>query len=178
MSFYDYTFGLCIPPLYSRCSAYESCLEAATWRIDQLIKSAQSKIFFPYRTQFQIIGHHRQASWSNRGVGPPVSVSLPPPPPAPRHYCESARGSSHTCVCSNRQPANLKYMYSALLLHSLFRRYPRMPPPTPTGLTNVIHVSNLLLSSSMWYCIVSWKYFKHTEASKIYFSFFGMQQSV
>jgi hypothetical protein len=35
-----------------------------------------TKYFFPYRTQFQIIGPHRQASWANRRVGPPVSVSL------------------------------------------------------------------------------------------------------
>ena len=32
--------------------------------------------FFPYRTQFQIIGPHRPASWATRRVGPPLSVSL------------------------------------------------------------------------------------------------------
>ncbi len=40
-----------------------------------------TKYFFPYRTQFQIIGPHRQASWANRRVGPPVSVSLVAPFP-------------------------------------------------------------------------------------------------
>ena len=35
-----------------------------------------TKYFFPYRTQFQIIGPHRPASWANRQTGPPVSKCL------------------------------------------------------------------------------------------------------
>jgi hypothetical protein len=48
---------------------------------------------------------------------------VPPPPPhgITAHACGGHL--SHTCLCSNRQPANLKYMYSTLLLLSLFGRY-------------------------------------------------------
>ncbi len=37
---------------------------------------ASTKYFFPYRTQFQIIGPHRPASWANRQTGPPFSVCV------------------------------------------------------------------------------------------------------
>jgi hypothetical protein len=61
-----------------------------------------TKHFFPYRTQFQIIGPHRRASWANRQTGPLVSVcvslvlhleerSAGPPRPPLGHVCDEGR---------------------------------------------------------------------------------------
>jgi hypothetical protein len=48
-----------------------------TFGMPWLLSSAQYKIFFfPYRTQFRFLSHHRPASWCNRQTGPPVSVSV------------------------------------------------------------------------------------------------------
>jgi hypothetical protein len=49
---------------------------------------------------------------------------IPPLPPPPTALLRIRMGvNSHMCLCSKRQPANLKYMYSTLLPLSLFGRY-------------------------------------------------------
>jgi hypothetical protein len=81
---------------------------------------------------------------------------------------------SHMCLFqpSARQlEIHVQYFTAPLYVQALQRMPPPTPTASPTGLTNVIHVTNLLLSSSIGYCIVSFKVFLNTQASKIYFQF-------